>query len=95
MAASGSVFLGWYSVGLERVGGRGRFILDGPAPFPFVPASSRGSVFTKIKKPGSLRKELGAKAGETIPAKRLAAAAKKPGKLGQRGRLAETLKKMK
>jgi len=48
-----------------------------------------------IKKPGSLRKELGVKEGKTIPAKKLAAAAKKPGKLGQRARLAETLKKMK
>lgn len=48
-----------------------------------------------IKKPGALRKELGAKAGKPIPAKKLAAAAKKPGKLGQRARLAETLKKMK
>ena len=48
-----------------------------------------------IKKPGALRKELGAKAGEPIPAKKLAAAAKKPGKLGQRARLVQTLKKMK
>lgn len=48
-----------------------------------------------IKKPGSLRKELGVKAGETIPAKKLAKAAKAPGKLGQRARLAQTLKKMK
>ena len=47
-----------------------------------------------IKKPGALRKELGAKKGEPIPAKKLAEAAKKPGKLGQRARLAETLKKM-
>ena len=48
-----------------------------------------------IKKPGALRKELGVKAGEKIPAKKLAAAAKKPGKEGQRARLAETLKKLK
>jgi len=48
-----------------------------------------------IKKPGALRKELGAKKGEPIPAKKLAAAAKKPGKIGQRARLAETLKGMK
>lgn len=45
-----------------------------------------------IKKPGALRKELGAKKGQPIPAKKLAAAAKKPGKIGQRARLAETLK---
>ena len=45
-----------------------------------------------IKKPGALRSELGVKEGKTIPAKKLAAAAKKPGKMGQRARLAETLK---
>jgi len=48
-----------------------------------------------IKKPGALRKELGAKPGKPIPAKKLTAAAKKPGKIGQRARLAETLKGMK
>jgi hypothetical protein len=48
-----------------------------------------------IKKPGALRAQLGAKPGQSIPAKKLAAAAKKPGKLGQRARLAKTLKGMK
>jgi hypothetical protein len=48
-----------------------------------------------IKKPGALRSALGVKEGKTIPAKKLAAAAKAPGKLGQRARLAQTLKKMK
>jgi hypothetical protein len=48
-----------------------------------------------IKKPGALRAELGVKKGEKIPAKKLQAAAKKPGKEGQRARLAETLKGMK
>ena len=48
-----------------------------------------------IKKPGALKKELGVGAGKTIPAKKLAKAAKAPGKLGQRARLAQTLKKMK
>jgi hypothetical protein len=48
-----------------------------------------------IKKPGALRAQLGAKKGEPIPAKKLAKAAKAPGKLGQRARLAQTLKKMK
>lgn len=47
-----------------------------------------------IKKPGALRKQLGAKPGKPIPASKLAAAAKKPGKLGQRARLAVTLGKM-
>ena len=48
-----------------------------------------------IKKPGALRSSLGVKEGQKIPAKKLAAAAKKPGKMGQRARLAQTLKKMK
>ena len=48
-----------------------------------------------IKKPGALRKALGAKAGKPIPAGKLEAAAKKPGKMGQRSRLAMTLKGMK
>ena len=48
-----------------------------------------------IKHKGALRKQLGAKAGQPIPAKKLAAAAKKPGTLGKRARLAQTLKKMK
>ena len=47
-----------------------------------------------IKKPGALRAELGVKKGEKIPAKKLAAAAKKPGIEGKRARLAETLKGM-
>jgi hypothetical protein len=48
-----------------------------------------------IKKPGALRKELGVPEGKKIPAKKLAAAAKKPGVEGKRARLAETLKKFK
>lgn len=48
-----------------------------------------------IKKPGALRKELGVKKGEKIPAAKLAKAAEKGGKLGQRARLAETLRGMK
>jgi hypothetical protein len=47
-----------------------------------------------IKKPGALRSALGAKEGKPIPAKKLSAAAKAPGKMGQRARLAQTLKKM-
>ena len=44
-----------------------------------------------IKKPGSLRKSLGVKGDEKIPKSKLDAAAKKPGKLGKRARLAKTL----
>ena len=48
-----------------------------------------------IKKPGALRKALKVKAGKDIPLKKLDAAAKKGGKIGQRARLAKTLKKFK
>lgn len=47
-----------------------------------------------IKKPGSLRKALKVKAGEKIPAGKLASAAKKSGKIGQKARLAKTLRKL-
>lgn len=58
-------------------------------------ASKKKWIQDAIKKPGALRKQLGAKPGKPIPAGKLEAAAKKPGKLGQRARLAQTLKKMK
>ena len=48
-----------------------------------------------IKKPGALRSALGVKEGKTIPASKLAKAAKAPGKMGQRARLAQTLKGLK
>jgi hypothetical protein len=54
-----------------------------------------GWIKDAIKKPGALRKSLGAKKGQPIPANKLAAAAKKPGKMGQRARLAQTLRGMK
>jgi len=47
-----------------------------------------------IKKPGALKKQLGVPADEKIPAAKLNAAAKKGGKLGQRARLAQTLKSL-
>ena len=53
------------------------------------------NIKSAIKKPGSLRKSLGIKKGETIPISKLKAAAKKPGKLGQRARFAITLRKFK
>ncbi len=61
-----------------------------------VPGLKKGGsakwIQSAIKKPGSLRKSLGVKKGEKIPTKKLASAAKKPGKMGQRARLAKTLK---
>lgn len=54
-----------------------------------------GWIKDAIKKPGALHEALGVPQGEKIPAKKLAAAAKKPGKMGKRARLAETLKGLK
>ena len=48
-----------------------------------------------ISKPGALKKSLHVSAGEKIPTDKLASAAKKGGKVGQRARLAMTLKKLK
>jgi hypothetical protein len=42
-------------------------------------------------KKGALHKEMGIAEGKKIPKKKLEVAAKKPGKLGKRARLAETL----
>jgi hypothetical protein len=61
-----------------------------------VPGAKKGGFIKEaIKKPGALRKSLGVKKGEKIPAEKLAKAAKVPGKMGQRARLAQLLKKMK
>jgi len=64
-----------------------------------LPKTSKSAVLAKggwikdaIKKPGSLKKALGVPADKKIPSSKLAAAAKKPGKVGKRARLAETLK---
>lgn len=48
-----------------------------------------------IRKPGALHRELGVPMGKKIPKKKINAAAKKGGKLGQRARLAKTLGKLK
>lgn len=45
-----------------------------------------------ISNPGALHRQMGVPAGKPIPANALAKAAAKPGKLGQRARLATTLK---
>lgn len=57
-------------------------------------AGKKNFIQKAIKKPGALHKQLGIKQGKKIPAKTLAKAANKGGKLGQRARLAMTLKKM-
>jgi hypothetical protein len=53
---------------------------------------SKNWIANAIKKPGALRASMGVKKGEKIPAGKLAKAAKAPGKMGQRARLAQTLK---
>ena len=58
-------------------------------------ASKKNWIAGAIKKPGALRKALGAKAGKPIPAGKLAKAAAKSGKMGKRARLAQTLRKLK
>jgi hypothetical protein len=45
-----------------------------------------------IKKPGALRTALNVKSGKTIPTKKLESASHKLGKIGQRARLAKTLR---
>jgi hypothetical protein len=65
---------------------------------PVIPGMKEGGktkwIQEAIKKPGALRKALGVKEGQTIPGKKLEAAAEKGGKLGQRARLAQTLSRM-
>lgn len=48
-----------------------------------------------IKKKGSLHKSLDVPMGKKIPEKKIDVAAKKKGKIGQRARLAKTLKSFK
>lgn len=56
---------------------------------------SKNFIEKSIKHPGALHAELDVPEGEKIPVKKLKAAAKKGGKLGERARFAETLKKFK
>ncbi len=51
-----------------------------------------GWIQKAVKRPGALHEQLGVPQGQKIPDKKLAAAAEKGGKLGQRARLAQTLK---
>lgn len=59
-----------------------------------LPGKAKGGnwIAKAIKKPGALHEQMGVPKGQKIPAKKLAKAAKSPGKLGQRARLAQTLK---
>jgi len=81
---------------LDKFGIRQDKMYEGKSDEELATKKAKGGwIKGAIKKPGALRKQLGAKPGKPIPAKKLAAAAKAPGKLGQRARLAQTLKKMK
>jgi hypothetical protein len=55
-------------------------------------AKSKNWIASAVKAPGALRESLGAKKGEKIPSSKLDAAAKMPGKMGKRARLAKTFK---
>jgi hypothetical protein len=55
-------------------------------------AEKKNWIAGAIKKPGALHKEMGVKEGKKIPEKKLEKASHAKGKLGQRARLAETLK---
>jgi hypothetical protein len=46
------------------------------------------------KNKGALHRNLGVPEGKKIPAAKIAAAAKQPGKVGKEARLAQTLKKL-
>ena len=55
---------------------------------------ARNWIKKAIRKPGQLHRDLGVPEGEKIPAAKIEAAAKSKGKIGQRARLAKTLKKL-
>jgi len=61
----------------------------------FTVYAKGGWIAEATKNKGGLHRQMGIPAGEKIPAKKLAKAAQAGGKLGQRARLAETLKGLK
>ena len=54
--------------------------------------SKKNWIAGATKNKGGLHKSLGVPEGKKIPAKKISAAAKKPGKVGKQARLAQTLK---
>jgi|TARA_Y100000593_G_scaffold51637_1_gene96981 hypothetical protein len=83
--------------GAQAKGSREGSVIKGPK----AKGSREGSVIKAkdgkwiqkaIKKPGALRQSLGVKKGKDIPMSKLNVAAKKKGKMGQRARLAKTLR---
>lgn len=65
---------------------------DKPQDVTMYAKGGKLDIAKAIKKPGALHEQMGIPQGEKIPAKKLAKAAKAPGKLGQRARFAEVLK---
>lgn len=61
---------------------------------PLDMAEKKKWIQEAIKKPGALRKALGAKAGKPIAKGKLEKAAGKKGVTGRRARLAQTLRKL-
>lgn len=59
-----------------------------------MPAKKKWIAGAVSAHPGALHRALGISTKKTIPAGTLAAAAKKPGLMGRRARLAKTLKRM-
>tara|TARA_R100000664_G_scaffold33908_1_gene52667 strand:+ start:1972 stop:2469 length:498 start_codon:yes stop_codon:yes gene_type:complete len=83
--------------GAQAPGSREGSVIKGPKAKgsregSVIKAKKGGWIQDAIKKPGALRKSLGVKKGKDIPASKLNKAAKKKGKMGQRARLAKTLR---
>ena len=55
---------------------------------------SKNFIKSAIKRPGALHRALGVPQGQKIPASKVAAAAKKSGRVGQEARFAQTLSKL-
>jgi hypothetical protein len=54
-------------------------------------AKAKNFIQGAIKRPGQLHRDLGVPLGKKIPEAKIRAAAKRPGKVGERARFAETL----
>lgn len=65
------------------------------APVKMAKGGKVNWIADATKNKGGLHRSLGIPAGEKIPAKKMAAAAKKSGTVGKQARLAETLKSLK
>ena len=78
--------------GAFKSGGKVDMREGGAVPHGIGNYAKGGWVKDAIKKPGALHRDLGIPEGKKIPVDVLNAAAKKPGKVGQRARLAKTMR---